>query len=145
MRIYYSIYHQIYECYIIYEYVGIFISNMNVNSYSLSTIFHKQKNRWHSLIPKIILITVVIRHEWTMYVMHSAVIHTEIFEKKNWSSKLSESHHGVMVWCSGTIGSILMSFWALYRPLTQYLQNHGLQKWDFSKIQFLTSNHYKMH
>ena len=54
-RIYYSIYHQIYECYIIYEYVGILISNMNVNSYSLSTIFHKQKNRWHSLIPKIIL------------------------------------------------------------------------------------------
>ena len=81
----------------------------------------------------------------TATVMHSAVIHTEIFEKKNWSSKLSESHHGVMVWCSGTIGSILMSFWALYRPLTQYLQNHGLQKWDFSKIQFLTLNHCKMH
>ena len=51
-RIYYSIYHQIYECYIIYEYVGIFISNMNVNPYSLSIIFHKQKDRWHSLIPK---------------------------------------------------------------------------------------------
>ena len=54
-RIYSSIYHQIYECYIIYGYVGVCICNMNVILYTLYTIFHRYRQIGRVTIQSLIL------------------------------------------------------------------------------------------
>ena len=72
--------------------------------------------------------------------MQTTVIQTVKIGKKKFSLKLFECHYGVILWCFRVIGNISGPFWAFHSPRNKIGQNQSLQKWDFVKIQFLTSN-----